>query len=145
MFRTVQNKYGAGGPISFARPQLKLIEGSEAEYGYPVYEYPGIYSVDNGPEGEPTNTTFGYYGGSVSWGPEMNGENVLWWDGKVRQYSPQPDNLSMLYHNGHTMNNNISFQNAGDFGSIRVSFTDSRTDAIIDNCNLRQTTVNVEV
>lgn len=143
MFRTVQNKYGAGGPISFARPQLKLIEGSEAEYGYPVYEYPGIYSVDNGPEGEPTNTTFGYYGGSVSWGPEMNGENVLWWDGKVRQYSPQPDNLSMLYHNGHTMNNNISFQNAGDFGSIRVSFTDSRTDAIIDNCNLRQTTVNV--
>ena len=49
----------------------------------------------------------------------------------------------MLFHNGHTLNNNISLQNAGDFGSIRVSFTDSRTDAIIDNCNLRQTTVNV--
>ena len=143
LYRSVQNKYGAGGPISFSTPTLTPIEGMTDENGNQVYEYPGIYSVDNGPEGEPTNTTFGYYGGAVSWGPEMNGESVKWWDGVVRQYSPQPDNLSMLYRNGHTFNNNISFQNAGDFGSIRVSFTDSRTDAIIDNCNLRQTTVNV--
>ena len=143
MYRKVQNKYGAGGPITFSTPTLTPIEGMFDENGNQVYEYPGIYSVDNGPAGEPTNTTFGYYGGAQSWGPQMNGESVLWWDGKVRDYSPQPDNLSMLYHNGHTFNNNISLQNAGDFGSIRVSFTDSRTNAIIDNCNLRQTTVNV--
>lgn len=143
MFRTVQNKYGAGGPITFNTPELTPIEGLFDENGNQVYEYPGIYSVDNGPAGQPTNTTFGYYGGAVSWGPEMNGESVLWWDDVIRQYSPQPNNLSMLYKNGHTFNNNISFQNAGDFGSVRVSFTDSRTDAIIDNCNLRQTTVNV--
>ncbi len=143
LYRSVQNKYGAGGPISFQTPTLKPVDGLLDENGNQVYDYPGIYSVDNGPEGEPTNTTFGYYGGSVSWGPEMNGESVLWWDGKIRTYDPQPDNLSMLYKNGHTMNNNISFQNAGDFGSVRVSFTDSKTDAIIDNCNLRQTTVNV--
>ena len=143
LYRKVQNKYGAGGPITFNTPTLTPVEGLFDEDGNQVYEYPGIYSVDNGPEGEPTNTTFGYYGGAVSWGPEMNGESVQWWDGQIRKYSPQPDNLSMLYKNGHTMNNNISFQNAGDFGSIRVSFTDSRTDAIIDNCNLRQTTVNV--
>lgn len=143
MYRKVQNKYGAGGPITFNTPTLTPIEGLYDENGNQVYEYPGIYSVDNGPAGEPTNTTFGYYGGSVSWGPEMNGESVQWWDGEIRTYSPQPDNLKMLYKNGHTFNNNLSFQNAGDFGSVRVSFTDSRTDAIIDNCDLRQTTVNV--
>ena len=143
MFRSVQNKYGARGPISFDTPTLTPIEGLFDEDGNQVYEYPGIYSVDNGPAGEPTNTTFGYYGAAQSWGPEMNGESVLWWDGKIRKYSPQPDNIKMLFHNGHTFNNNISLQNAGDFGSIRVSFTDSRTNAIIDNCNLRQTTVNV--
>lgn len=143
MYRSVQNKYGAGGPITFNAPTLTPIEGMLDQNGNQVYEYPGIYSVDNGPAGEPTNTTFGYYGGAQSWGPAMNGESVLWWDGVVRDYSPQPDNLKMLFKNGHTMNNNVSFQNAGDFGSIRVSFTDSRTDAIIDNCNLRQTTVNV--
>jgi iron complex outermembrane receptor protein len=143
LYRRVQNKYGAGGPITFNPPTLTPIEGMFDENGNQVYEYPGIYSVDNGPAGEPTNTTFGYYGAAQSWGPAMNGESVLWWDGVVRDYSPQPDNLSMLFNNGHTFNNNISLQNAGDFGSIRVSFTDSRTDAIIDNCNLRQTTVNV--
>ena len=143
MFRSVQNKYGAGGPITFNTPTLTPIDGMVDEEGHQVYEYPGIYSVDNGPAGEPTNTTFGYYGGAQSWGPAMNGESVLWWDGVVRKYDPQPDNLSMLFHNGHTLNNNIALQNAGDFGSIRVSFTDSRTDAIIDNCNLKQTTVNV--
>lgn len=143
LYRSVQNKYGAGGPITFNTPTLTPIEGMYDQNGNQVYEYPGIYSVDNGPAGEPTNTTFGYYGGAQSWGPAMNGESVLWWDGVVRDYSPQPDNLKMLYKNGHTMNNNISFQNAGEFGSIRVSFTDSRTDAIIDNCNLRQSTVNV--
>ena len=89
MYRTVQNKYGAGGPITFNTPTLKPIEGLTDDEGNQVYEYPGIYSVDDGPAGEPTNTTFGYYGGAQSWGPEMNGESVLWWDGQIRKYDPQ--------------------------------------------------------
>ena len=143
LYRKVQNKYGGCGPITFHTPTLTPIEGMYDDNGNQVYEFPYVYNVDNGPAGEPTNTTFGYYGGAQSWGPEMNGESVLWWDGQIRQYSPQPDNLKMLFKNGHTMNHNIAFQNAGDFGSVRVSFTDSRTNAIIDNCNLRQTTVSV--
>lgn len=135
-FRDVQNKYGAGGPVSFMTPTLTQDANGN-------YIYNGNYQSDNGPEGEPTNTTFGYYGGAVSWGPVMDGTSMLWWDSVQRQYSPQPDNLSMLYKNAHSFTNNISFQNAGDFGSIRVSVTDDRSDAIIDNCNLSQTTFNV--
>ncbi|MBR5782537.1 MAG: SusC/RagA family TonB-linked outer membrane protein [Bacteroidales bacterium] len=135
-YRDVQNKYGAGGPVSFMTPTLT----QDADGNY---IYNGNYNSDNGPEGESTNTTFGYYGGAVSWGPVMDGTQMIWWDGSVRNYSPQPDNLSMLYKNSHSFTNNISFQNAGDFGSIRVSITDDRSDAIIDNCNLSQTTFNV--
>ena len=135
-YRDVQNKYGAGGPLSFMTPTLT----QDADGNY---IYNGNYNSDNGPEGESTNTTFGYYGGAVSWGPVMDGTQMIWWDGSVRNYSPQPDNLSMLYKNSHSFTNNISFQNAGDFGSIRVSITDDRSDAIIDNCNLSQTTFNV--
>lgn len=135
-YRDVQNKYGAGGPVSFMTPTLTTDEN-----GNSIYD--GHYSDDNGPEGEPTNTTFGYYGGSVSWGPVMDGTEMLWWDGQMRNYSPQPDNLSMLYKNSYSMTNSVSFQNAGDFGSVRVSITDERSDAIIDNCDLRQTTFNV--
>ncbi|MDD4141976.1 MAG: SusC/RagA family TonB-linked outer membrane protein [Bacteroidales bacterium] len=137
LFRDVQNKYGAGGPLSFEKPTLQTNDDG-------VYVYPGIYNSSDGPEnGEPTNTTFGYYGSSVSWGPEMDGTEVLWWDGVMRSYSPQPDNLSMLFNNGNALTNNISFSNAGEFGSVRVSLTDSRSNAIIDNCKLSQTTVNV--
>ena len=143
LYRSVQNKFGGCGPVTFDKPTLTPIEGMFDEQGNQVYEFPYVYNVDDGPAGEPTNTTFGYYGGAQSWGPEMNGESVLWWDGKIRKYSPQPDNLKMLFKNGHMMTHNVALQNAGDFGSIRVSFTDSRTDAIIDNTNLRQTTVNV--
>ena len=78
LYRSVQNKYGAMGPITFHTPTLTPIEGMYDDEGNQVYEYPGIYSVDDGPAGEPTNTTFGYYGGAQSWGPEMNGESVLW-------------------------------------------------------------------
>lgn len=134
-YRDVQNKYGAGGPVSFMTPTLTTDENGN-------FIYDGHYSDDNGPEGEPTNTTFGYYGGSVSWGPVMDGTEMLWWDGQMRNYSPQPDNLSMLYKNSYSMTNSVSFQNAGDFGSVRVSITDERSDAIIDNCDLRQTTFN---
>ena len=135
-YRDVQNKYGAGGPVSFMTPTLTQDANGN-------YIYNGNYNSDQGPEGEPTNTTFGYYGGAVSWGPVMDGTEMLWWDSVMRAYSPQPNNLSMLYKNSHSFTNNVSFQNAGDFGSIRVSITDDRSDAIIDNCNLKQTTFNV--
>lgn len=138
MYRDVQNIYGAGGPISFNEPTLKPNADGILDYNESCK-----YSVDDGPEGISTNTTFGYYGGAVSWGPKMDGTEILWWDGVMRPFSPQPDNLSMLYKNSYMLTNNVSFQNAGDFGSIRVSFTDSRSDAIIDNCNLSQTTFNV--
>ena len=138
LYRDVQNKYGAGGPISFETPTLK--KNADGIYDY---NESCKYSVDDGPEGVSSNTTFGYYGGSVSWGPEMDGTEILWWDGTMRKFSPQSNNLSMLYRNSNTLTNNISFQNAGDFGSVRVSFTDNRSDAIIDNCNLKQTTFNV--
>lgn len=134
-YRDVQNKYGYGGPVSLSTPALTQDENGN-------YVFNDTYSSDNGPEGESTNTTFGYYGGAVSWGPVMDGTQMKWWDGSLRDYSPQPDNLSMLYHNANSFVNSLSFQNAGDFGSVRVSATNERSDAIIDNCKLNQTTVN---
>jgi len=135
-YRSVQNKYGAGGPISIMTPTLTMDADGN-------YIYVDNYSSENGPGGENTNSTFGYYGGSVSWGPVMDGTTMTWWDGSTRNYSPQPDNLSMLYKNAATSINSLSFQNAGDFGSVRVGITNEHSDAIIDNCNLNQTTINV--
>ncbi|HPK04338.1 MAG TPA: TonB-dependent receptor plug domain-containing protein, partial [Bacteroidales bacterium] len=135
-FREVQNIYGAGGPLSFLEPTFQLNEAGEPIYPTDIYS-------DFGPLGEHTATTFGYYGSSVSWGPEMKGQMIRWWDGEMRPFSPQPDNLNLYFKNGGTTTHNIAFNGGGEMGAIRVSLTNSQHDANIPNSNFKQTTINL--
>ncbi|MBK6964046.1 MAG: TonB-dependent receptor plug domain-containing protein [Bacteroidales bacterium] len=120
-YREVQNKYGHGGPITFSEPVLRADTNG-------ILQYPGIYGTDKlviDQEGNTSTTAqeFGYYGSAVSWGPEMNGELIKWWDGEMRNYSPQPDNLKMAFRDGITQTHNVSVQGGNDKGTIRMSFT----------------------
>ena len=141
MYRDVQNKYGAGGPVALTEP------------GFPVDPdgtllYPGIYSNENlilNQQGATSTTSeqFGYYGSAVSWGPEMKGQSVKWWDGEMRNYSPQPDNLSMPFRDGNTQTHNVSIQGGSDKGTLRLSFTRQDHKPIISNSNYNRTTINL--
>lgn len=135
-FREVQNIYGAGGPLSFLEPSFERNEAGEEIYPRDIYS-------DFGPLGEHTATTFGYYGSAVSWGPEMDGRMIRWWDGKLRPYSPQPDNLDLYFKNSGTTTHNIAFSGGGEMGSMRVSLTNTQHDASIPNSRFKQTTVNL--
>lgn len=140
-FRDVQNKYGHGGPISFTEP------------GFPVEDdgvpgYPGIYGTDKliiNQEGKTSTTAeeFGYYGSAVSWGPEMKGQQIRWWDGEMRSYSPQPDNYKMPFQDGFTQTHNIAANGGSDKGTLRISLTRQDHKPIIKNSNYDRTTVNV--
>lgn len=139
-YRDVQNKYGAGGPISFSGTSFPVVDDT--------LQYPGIYGNDNlviNEAGDVSNTSteFGYYGAAVSWGPEMNGEMVKWWDGEMRSYSPQPDNYKEPFQNGSTQIHNVSASGGNDIGSIRVSINRQDNKAIIDNSDFNRTTVNL--
>ncbi len=139
-FREVQNKYGAGGPISFSSPTFPT-NGD-------TLLYPGIYSTENlvlNQEGEISSSIaeFGNYGSAVSWGPEMQGQLVKWWDGEMREYSPQPGNYKSTFSNGYTQTHNIAASGGGDYGSIRVSITRQDHEAIIDNSDYNRTTINL--
>ena len=141
-FREVQDKYGSGGPISLSNPELQWNSTHD------TLLYPGIYSVNDlviNQAGDITSSTdeFGNYGGAVSWGPEMNGEMVKWWDGELRPYSPQPDNLRDPFHTGYTKTHNIAFSGGSEKGTLRVSITRMDHTPIIDNSDFNQTTVNV--
>lgn len=138
-FRAQQNKYGHGGPISFTPPTFPM-NGDTALY-------PGIYGTDNliiNQDGDVSSTTeeFGYYGSAVSWGPEMDGRMVKWWDGKMRSYSPQPDNYKSNFHTGTTQTHNISASGGSDHGTMRVSITRQDHKAVIDNSDYNRTTIN---
>ncbi len=139
-FRTMQNTYGAGGPISFTPPTFPM-DGD-------TMLYPGIYGTDNlviNQQGETRSTTeeFGYYGSAVSWGPKMNGEMVRWWDGKMRAYSPQPDNYRSVFRDGATQTHNISASGGNDKGNLRISITRQDNDAILSNSSYNRTTINL--
>jgi iron complex outermembrane receptor protein len=135
-YRDVQNKYGAGGPVSLSEPSFETDSSG-------TFLYPSSTHSDNGPFGMSTSELFGYYGTAVSWGPEMLGQNVLWWDGKMRKYSPQPDNQELFFSDGNTQTHNLSFSGAGEMGSIRVSFTRTDNTAIVPNSQYDQTTINM--
>ena len=139
-YREMQNKYGAGGPISFTPPSFPMQDDTLL--------YPGVYGTDNlilNQEGEisDTQTEFGYYGSSVSWGPEMKGQMVKWWDGEMRSYSPQPDNYKSVFQNGFTQTHNIAASGGGEKGSVRVSITRQDHKAIIENSDFDRTTINL--
>lgn len=141
MFRDVQNKYGHGGPISLSAPTFPVDDEGNLLY-------PGIYGnekliLDQSGATSSSAEQFGYYGSSVSWGPQMNGEMVRWWDGETRSYSPQPDNLRLPFRDGITQTHNVSVQGGNDKGTIRLSLTNQDQTPIINNSNYNRTTVNL--
>ena len=135
-YRDVQNIFGAGGPIGELEPTLPMNDEG-------VFIYPRETHANDGPMGRNTTESFGFYSTGVSWGPRMEGQQVLWWDGEMRPYSPQPDNLKQYFSNGHTTTHNLSFSGGGKMGTMRVSLTRSDHEAIIPNSNFDQTTVNL--
>ena len=135
-YRDVQNVYGVGAPATFLEPSLPI--NADGIPFHPTNFYP-----DDGPLGEPTFSSFGFYGTGVSWGPKMEGQLIQWWDGEMRPYSPQPDNLRLYFQNGNTRTHNLSFSGGGEMGTLRVSLTRTDHEAVIPNSNFDQTTVNV--
>lgn len=139
-YREVQNKYGHGGPVSLTEPVFPVDEDG-------TLLYPGIYGndqlvLDQDGTTSTTSQEFGYYGSAVSWGPEMKGQLIKWWDGEMRNYAPQPDNLSMPFRQGITQTHNVSVQGGNDKGTIRLSMTNQDHTPIIDNSNYNRTTIN---
>jgi iron complex outermembrane receptor protein len=56
-------------------------------------------------------------------GPRMEGQNVLWWDGEMRRYRPQPDNYKDFYRTGHNSLFNAAISNQLGILSYRFSYT----------------------
>jgi iron complex outermembrane recepter protein len=135
-YREVQNIFGAGGPVSLLEPAFQT--DSEGNLLYPLNTH-----AENGPLGRPTTELFGFYSTGVSWGPRMEGQMIQWWDGRMRPFSPQPDNLKLFFSNGNTTTHNLSFSGGGEMGTLRVSLTRTDHEAIVPNSHFNQTSVNL--
>lgn len=69
-------------------------------------------------DGVPMVTTSSY-----SWGPRMEGQEVMWWDGVMRPYSPQPDNYYDLFDMGVNSTQTIALADATESLRYRLSYT----------------------
>lgn len=99
-----QNIYGPG----YDR-ELNATVGANAE---------GWISDANSPSGRRPN-----YRAYANFGPKMNGEQILWWDGSVRNYDPQPNNYRDIYQQGYTSNASVSLSKMTENLNYRLSAT----------------------
>lgn len=135
-YRDVQNTFGAGYPLDLNEPDFVTDPDGNPVYPREIYR-------TNGPFGRPTTELFGYYSSAMSWGPRMEGQMIEWWDGEMRPFSPQPDNLKLFFSNGSTTIHNLSFSGGGKMGTMRASITRQEHSAVVPNSSYDQTTVNL--
>ena len=76
-----------------------------------------------------TSTNIYNGAGQGSWGPAMEGQEVIQWDPVSKSYQAMPflpigkDNFQNFLEQGYIINNNLSIVQQGEYGSFRASAT----------------------
>ena len=95
-----------------------------------------------------------YYGADESWGPKLNGQQVLHWWGlydyeqgitKTPETAPweaNPDNIKDFFETGITLRNNIAFTSGTDQRNYRLSYTNLDKTGVVPNSSLNRNTLN---
>jgi len=115
----LQDTYGGGRNGKF-KPPFNYVQG------IPVYdvENPSAYG---------------------SWGPKMEGQDIVDWDGKQKKYEAQPDNYKDYFRTGWSTTNNISLYGGNENITYRASVGDARTREIVDNSNFARTNIGASL
>jgi hypothetical protein len=81
--------------------------------------------------------------GSGSWGSSLNGSQQFSFTGDTRAYSARPDNVKNFFRQATKSINSISISKGSDAGSIRFSYSNSATEAILENSELNSHNFNL--
>ncbi|MBX3242082.1 MAG: SusC/RagA family TonB-linked outer membrane protein [Chitinophagaceae bacterium] len=147
-FQDLQNEYGGGFAAGLWTADPELPKTASGEYYLPTLYGGSSYGAGGSgiggshgtiPGGFATWDIFSWFGASSSWGPRLAGQQVRWWDGELRSYSPQPDNRKAYYRQGNETTHNVSFSSGGDFGTVRLSASRTDATAVVPNTNNNNT------
>jgi len=154
-YQDVQNQYGGGfrSALYTAHPELPKTASGESfpailyPQAWSGNPYPGSTGIDSHhgliPGGYNTWDIFSWFSASASWGPKMEGQQALWYDGQTRPYSPQPDNREYMFRTATETTQNLSFSTSSDFGSVRLGVNRRKGDAIIENTDYESTSFSL--
>ena len=80
---------------------------------------------------------------SQSWGPRLEGQTYVDWDGVTRTYSPQPNNYRDFFEVGRTFTNSIALEGGNKTSTFRLSLTDLDNKGINPNTKFDRTSVSL--
>ncbi|MFX1706614.1 SusC/RagA family TonB-linked outer membrane protein [Chitinophaga sp. CC14] len=97
------------------------------------------YEYGSGTNGKkPANKNEAIAAGRLSWGPKMDGTDVVQFDGVSRPYSPQKNNIKNFYNTGTTFTNTVSFSGGNESTTFRASLSDMNNHGLVPNQHLNK-------
>ncbi|WP_242203799.1 SusC/RagA family TonB-linked outer membrane protein [Aestuariivivens insulae] len=81
--------------------------------------------------------------GNSSWGPKFDGSSQLEFNGEMRPYEAQPNNVKDFFETGTSFVNTIAISNSTENSSVRFSYTNSDIESILPNSRLDRHNFNL--
>ena len=104
------------------------------------------YKYGQGVDGvKPTTQTQAKSTGRLSYGAKMDGTPVIQFDGVLRPYSPQKDNLKNFYRTGTNFINSIAFTGGNETVNFRFGLNNTSSTSIVPNSSFDRRIANLNV
>ena len=126
--------YNSTATFEFADIQKKF----QNEYGAGtngVFEYQAFANGDSLPYFNTSHL-------AKSWGPKMEDQAYIDWDGETRTYSAQPNNYKNFFRVGNTLTNSLSLDGGNDLATFRLSYTNLKNRGMVPNTKFERNTIN---
>jgi len=128
--------------------RVAVLPDYQNEYGGGYYDYFDSTEIDGQEYAIP------YYGADESWGPKLDGQQVLHWWGlydyeqgitnspETAPWEAHPDNIKDFFETGVAARNNISFASGNAYRNFRLSYTNLNRSGVFPNSQLNRNTLN---
>ena len=93
---------------------------------------------------KPVDATSAMNTGLISWGAKLDGSNVPIFDGSMKPYSDQGDNLKRFYETGYTFSNTLSITSGNESGNFRLSIADLRNHGVYPNSEYNRNNISLD-
>ncbi|WP_221390897.1 SusC/RagA family TonB-linked outer membrane protein [Dyadobacter sp. NIV53] len=118
---------------NFTTESLSIIPDWQYEFGQ------GVDGV------KPLTQTQAKSSGRLSYGARMDGTDVIQFDGQMRPYSPQKDNLKNFYNTGTNYINSIAFTGGNETVNFRFGLNNTKSNSIVPNSSFTRRIANLSV
>ncbi|WP_161888174.1 SusC/RagA family TonB-linked outer membrane protein [Pontibacter russatus] len=118
-----QNEFGGGSVGAYFTDFREPNYGSDQNFRtkvFPIDPITGMPYIDPGINRELEN-----------WGPRLDGQEVLNYDGTITRYEAQPDNFLEAFDRGVSSNTNVAIQGGTDKSTFRVSYSHDENRGVV--------------